>query len=134
MTDQVRLTDPARYYEALGRVMSALRESQALNGAERLDWWPGAGGVTWKIEWQSGPYAYEAVEVVLRVDDDEAAAAHALRGLVREGPDPDRHYAHLVVLGAPVTLRALTPIGARGVLRRVAGRPAHNNASAHWVR
>ncbi|MEU5940976.1 hypothetical protein ABZ807_17685 [Micromonospora sp. NPDC047548] len=30
MTDQVRLTDPARYYEVLGRVMSALRESQAL--------------------------------------------------------------------------------------------------------
>lgn len=131
MTDQVRLTDPARYYEALGRVMSALRESQALNGAERLDWWPGAGGVTWEIEWQSGPYAYEVAEVVLRVDDDEAPTAHALRGLVREGPDPDRHYAHLVVLGVPVTLRALTPIGAREVLRRMAGRPAPSNAPAH---
>lgn len=124
MTDQVRRTDPTRYYEALGRVMSALCESQALDGGERLDWWPGAGGLTWEIEWQAGPYPYEAVDVLLRAIDEEGPAGHALRGLVQESRDPDRHHAHLLVLDLPVTLRASTPVGAREVLRRRLARQA----------
>ncbi|MFF5073073.1 hypothetical protein ACFY2R_18250 [Micromonospora olivasterospora] len=116
----MRQADPARYYEALGRTMAALRESQALNGAHSLDWWPGLGGITWEVEWQAGPFAYEAVDALLRAVDDEGPAWHALHGLVREGADPDRHYAHLVVLDVPVTLRALTPVGGREVLRRMA--------------
>ncbi|SCF50050.1 hypothetical protein GA0070563_12622 [Micromonospora carbonacea] len=122
MKEQVRQTDPARYYEALGRAMAALRESQVLNGAHSLDWWPGLGGTTWEVEWQEGPFAHEAVDALLRaVNDDEGPARHPLHGLVREGDaDPDRHYAHLVVRDVPVTLRALTPVGGREVLRRMA--------------
>ncbi|WP_141714209.1 hypothetical protein [Micromonospora inyonensis] len=118
----MRQTDPGRYYEALGRVMAALRDSRALDGAHSLDWWPGLGGITWEVEWQEGPFAYEAVDVVLRaIDGEEGPAGHALRGVVQEGPEPDRHYAqHLLVLGVPVTLRALTPVGSREVLRRMA--------------
>ncbi|MDG4756267.1 hypothetical protein O7630_35555 [Micromonospora sp. WMMD718] len=124
MTDQVRQTDPARFYEALGRTMTALRESQALDGAERLDWWPGLGGVTWEIEWQAGPFAHEAADVVLRAAHGEDLAAHALHGRVQEGRHPNEHYAHLVVLDVPVTLRALTPVGVREVLHRMAARAA----------
>lgn len=122
MTDQVRQTDPARFYEALGRTMEALRESKAIDGAERLDWWPGLGGATWEVEWQEGPFAYEAVDVVLRSVDEDGVAGQALHGLVQEGRDPDEHYAHLVVLDVPVTLRALNPVGARETVRRMAAR------------
>jgi hypothetical protein len=100
--------------------MAALRESRALDGAHCLDWWPGLGGGTWEVEWQEGPFAYEAVDALLRALDGEGPAGHALCGLVQEGPDPDRHYAHLLVLGVPVALRAMTPVGFREVLRRMA--------------
>ncbi|MFI6134048.1 hypothetical protein [Micromonospora sp. NPDC051141] len=82
------------------------------------------GGATWEIEWQGGPFAHEAADVVLRGIYGEGLAAHALHGLVREGRDPGEHYAHLVVLDVPVTLRALTPVGVREVLHRMAATAA----------
>lgn len=134
MTNQVRWENPSRYYEALGRAMSALRDGQALNGARYLGWWSGSGGLTWEIEWQDGPYAGEAAEAILRLGDDDPAG-HALRGVIRPGREGDQHYAHLVVLDVPITLRALTPVGAAEVIRRMGThRPVHSNASSRWLR
>ncbi|KXK59260.1 hypothetical protein AWW66_25250 [Micromonospora rosaria] len=110
--DQTLFNEPGRAYEALGRIMHALRESHALNGAHSLDWWPALGGRSWEIEWQSGPFAPEAAEQVLRVDHDDDPAAPALRGVVRPGAVGNQHRAYLYVLDMPVTLRALTPVGA----------------------
>ena len=118
MTDAHHLLDnPARYYEVLGRVMSALRETSALNGAFHLDWWPGAGGRTWEIEWQGGPFPTEVAARLLgapepSADDDQGD--HAVRGLISPGPDGHQR-AHLVVLDVPVNLRAIDPIGASQV-------------------
>ncbi|MFI7075555.1 hypothetical protein [Micromonospora sediminicola] len=127
MADQVRWEDPSRYYEALGRIMSALRGSGVLNGARYIDWWPGSGGFTWKIEWQGGPTAAEAAEIVLRLDENDPAGC-ALRGVVRWGEEGNQHNAHLVVLDVPVALRALAPLGVREVIRRIGRR--HSNASS----
>ncbi|MBM0233194.1 hypothetical protein JNW91_15775 [Micromonospora sp. STR1_7] len=119
MTDQNHLVDnPARYYEVLGRVMSALRETHALNGAAHLDWWPGNGGRTWEIEWQGGPFPAEAAARLLGAPDTRAydgEAAHAVSGLIAPGRG-DSTRAYLVVLDVPVTLRALDPIGTHQAL------------------
>ncbi|MCX4471322.1 hypothetical protein OOK41_13535 [Micromonospora sp. NBC_01655] len=115
MTDQVHhlLDNPTRYYEVLGRVMSALRETGALNGATHLDWWPGNGGRTWEIEWQGGPFPAEAAARLLGVPEAGAGddgTEHAVRGLVAPGRGSQER-AHLVVLDVPVNLRAIDPIG-----------------------
>lgn len=110
--DQVLYENPARAYEVLGRIMHALRESQALNGAHSLDWWAGDGGRSWEIEWQAGPYAFEAAEQLLSGTPEESIA-FAVPGAIRPGDraaNQDR--ALLYVLDMPVTLRALTPVGA----------------------
>jgi hypothetical protein len=109
--DQVLFLEPSRAYEALGRIMHALRETQALDGAHSLDWWAGLGGRTWEIEWQSGPFASEAADRVLTDGGPDDPAAIPLRGVVRLGAGGTRHRAYLQVLDVPVTLRALTPIG-----------------------
>ncbi|MEW2386536.1 hypothetical protein AB0873_31440 [Micromonospora sp. NPDC047707] len=118
MTDQNHLVDnPARYYEVLGRVMSALRETAALNGASHLDWWPGNGGRTWEIEWQGGPFPAEVAARLLGVPEAGAGddqGESAVRGLISPGPSGHQR-AHLVVLGVPVNLRAIDPIGASKV-------------------
>ncbi|MFI2667566.1 hypothetical protein [Micromonospora carbonacea] len=115
MTAQVHhLRDnPARYYEVLGRVMSALRETGALGGASHLDWWPGNGGRTWEIEWQGGPFPAEVAVRLLGapdpgVGDDQDDCA--VRGLISPGRGENER-AHLVVLDVPVNLRAIDPIG-----------------------
>ncbi|WP_141684664.1 hypothetical protein [Micromonospora sediminicola] len=105
--------NPARYYEVLGRVLTALRESSALNGSTHLDWWPGNSGRTWEIEWQGGPFPAEVAARLLgaqepSVDDDHGD--HAVRGLISPGPGGHQR-AHLVVLDVPVNLRAIDPIG-----------------------
>lgn len=114
MTDVHHLREnPARYYEVLGRVMSALRETGALNGASHLDWWPGAGGRTWEIEWQGGPFPAEVAARLLGapepgVDDDQGD--DAVRGLISPGRGENER-AHLLVLDVPVNLRAIDPVG-----------------------
>ncbi|WP_371409368.1 hypothetical protein OG423_05825 [Micromonospora zamorensis] len=114
MTDLHHLRDnPACYYEVLGRVMSALRETGALNGATHLDWWPGNGGRTWEIEWQGGPFPAEVAARLLGVPElgvDDEQGEHAVRGLISAGRGENER-AHLVVLGVPVNLRAIDPIG-----------------------
>jgi hypothetical protein len=116
MTDQTHhlVTNPQRYFEALGRVMSALRETYALNGAAHLDWWQGNGGRTWEIEWQGGPFPAEVAARLLGVPEPGAAdgaCEAAVHGLIAPGPgNPER--AHLVVLDVPVNLRAIDPVGA----------------------
>ncbi|MFF0371274.1 hypothetical protein [Micromonospora sp. NPDC005087] len=118
MTDVHHLPDnPEQYHGVLGRVMSALRETSALNGATHLDWWPGNGGRTWEIEWQGGPSPAEVAARLLGapepgVGDDQVE--HAVRGLISPcGGENER--AHLVVLDVPVNLRAIDPIGASQV-------------------
>ncbi|MEW2386692.1 hypothetical protein AB0873_32460 [Micromonospora sp. NPDC047707] len=55
--------------------------------------------------------------------------------MARPSRESDQHYAHLIVLDVPVTLRALTPVGAAEVIRRMAtGLPEYRNASSHWHR
>ncbi|MFI7080917.1 hypothetical protein ACIBO1_26795 [Micromonospora sp. NPDC049903] len=119
MTDQVHhLRDnPAGYYEVLGRVMSALRETGALNGATHLDWWQGDGGRTWEIEWQGGPFPAEVAARLLGAPEpggDDDQGEHAVRGLISPGRGVNER-AHLVVLDVPVNLRAIDPIGASQV-------------------
>lgn len=117
MTDQVHhlLDNPARYYEVLGRVMSALRETCALNGATHLDWWPGNGGRTWEIEWQGGPFPAEVAARLLGMPEaGDDGVEHAVRGLISPGRG-EHERAHLVVFDVPVNLRAIDPIGASQV-------------------
>ncbi|OZV71921.1 hypothetical protein CA850_32805 [Micromonospora echinospora] len=109
------MTNPQRYFEALGRVMSALRETSALSGAAHLDWWQGKGGRTWEIEWQGGPFPAEVAARLLGVPEpgagDDGAYETAVHGLIAPAAgSPER--AHLVVLGVPVNLRAIDPVGA----------------------
>ncbi|WP_433121942.1 hypothetical protein [Micromonospora sp. CA-246542] len=115
MTDQAHYLrdNPARYYEVLGRVMSALRETSALNGASHLDWWPGDGGRSWEIEWQGGPFPAEVAARLLGAPEPgvgEDQGEHAVRGLISPGRGENER-AHLVVLDVPVNLRAIDPIG-----------------------
>ncbi|MEV4830623.1 hypothetical protein AB0K25_20170 [Micromonospora sp. NPDC049257] len=118
MTDVHHLREnPARYYEVLGRVMSALRETGALNGATHLDWWPGNGGRTWEIEWQGGPFPAEVAARLLGVPDPgvgDDQGEDAVRGLISPGRGENER-AHVVVLDVPVNLRAIDPIGTRQV-------------------
>jgi hypothetical protein len=114
-------TDPRRFYEALGRVMAAIRECHALDGAHHLDWWFGAGGRTWEIEWRDGPYPSEVAQTLIdhatRTDDHSGVA---LRGIVNRGaPGIHAGRAFLTVLDVPVTLRALEPIGADAVIQQM---------------
>lgn len=112
--------DPARYFEALGRVLTALRDSHALNGAHSIDWRPDEGGRSWHIEWQEGPFPAEAARAVKRtLSRSDSHAGWALRGVVELGRFAGSlHHAHLRVLGVPVTLRALNPVGAAVVIHR----------------
>ncbi|WP_089156020.1 hypothetical protein [Micromonospora sp. NBS 11-29] len=93
--------------------MSALRETGALNGASHLDWWPGAGGRTWEIEWQGGPFPAEVAARLLGAPEpgvDEDQGDNAVRGLIWPGRGENER-AHLLVLDVPVNLRAIDPIG-----------------------
>ncbi|MEU4165135.1 MULTISPECIES: hypothetical protein [Micromonosporaceae] len=119
MTDQSHhlVANPQRYFEALGRVMSSLRDTCALNGATNLDWWQGKGGRTWEIEWQGGPFPAEVAAKLLGVPEPGAADGAietAVQDLIAPGPDNSGR-AHLVVLDVPVNLRAIDPIGASQV-------------------
>ncbi|WP_308169799.1 hypothetical protein [Acrocarpospora catenulata] len=94
----------ARRYEVLGRVLAALAaEPEAIESCRDLAWWQGAGD-GWEIEWREGPYAGEL----------SALLADRLRdgGLdeLRRGP-AEHATAVLEVLGVPVTLCAIDPIG-----------------------
>jgi hypothetical protein len=99
--------------------MSALRETQALNGAAHLDWWPGQGGRTWEIEWQGGPFPAEVAQKLMQAADAGDWGAHALCGMVVRDQPRSAHRAHLIVFDIPVTLRALDPIGEDEVWRRL---------------
>ena len=114
MTDVHHLREnPARYYEVLGRFISALRETGALNGASHLDWWPGNGGRTWEIKWQGGPFPDEVAARLLGAPESNAGddqGDDAVRGLISPGRGENER-AHLVVLDVPVNLRAIDPIG-----------------------
>ncbi|MEU8048114.1 hypothetical protein AB0B71_28705 [Micromonospora echinofusca] len=118
MTDQSHhlVANPQRYFEALGRVMSALRETGALSGAAHLDWWQGKGGRTWEIEWQGGPFPSEVAARLLGIPEygaGDGADETSVHGLV--ALRPGNPAAHLVVLDVPVNLRAIDPIGASQV-------------------
>lgn len=103
-------------YEAFGRMMDALRATDALPGARHLDWWPGLGNREMHIEWQAGPYGHEVAQT-LRDDllrPAEEAACTALRD-VWDGDfvtSPANGQVHLTVMSMPIVLRALCPIGA----------------------
>jgi hypothetical protein len=120
---RIERDDPARFYEALGRVMAALRESGGLRGVS-LDWWNADGG--WQIEWQQGPFPAEVAQALLAaagVVDEEDFRGGPLRAAAvvepgRPSPYPDSN-AHLRVLGVPVTLRAAEPVGAAETQRRL---------------
>ncbi|WP_330441341.1 hypothetical protein OHB44_33060 (plasmid) [Micromonospora sp. NBC_00821] len=119
MTDQSHylVANPQQYFEALGRVMSSLRDTGALNGATNLDWWQGAGGRTWEIEWQGGPFPTEVAARLLGVPEygaDEGATETAVQDLIAVRPG-NAGSVHLVVLDVPVNLRAIDPIGASRV-------------------
>jgi hypothetical protein len=129
MSDAHEITewaDPAVFYQALGRVLAAIRHCHALCGAHHLDWWAGLGGRTWEIEWQEGPYPAEVAEALLT----DAARAEGdggweLRAVVRPGKTVDNpHYAYLEVCDVPVTLRALNPVGIDALVARLMPTPA----------
>ncbi|MFY1599508.1 hypothetical protein [Micromonospora sp. WMMD737] len=113
---------PQRFYEALGRVMAALEATRTLDGATELHWW--SADHTWKIEWRQGPYPYD---VAARLWRDAAAAecdvALAAGGLIRLEPATGSpHYAFLRVMDVPVMLRALEPVDAEELARRLVKR------------
>ncbi|MDI6099524.1 hypothetical protein QLQ12_13050 [Actinoplanes sp. NEAU-A12] len=103
-------------YEAFGRMMDALRATDALPGARQLDWWPGLGNREMHIEWHAGPYGFEVART-LRDDllrPPEEAACTALRD-VWDGvfvTNPQNGHVRLTVMTMPIVLRALCPLGA----------------------
>jgi hypothetical protein len=114
---------PAVRYEALGRILAALKSCEAMAFAKNLDWWPAAGDREMHVEWQEGPYGYEVAHELR--DDWRLPANKAVCPSLRDGAwdgtafmDPASGHVHLTVAGMPVVLRALCPLGAAEALRR----------------
>jgi hypothetical protein len=110
-------------YEALGRIMVALKSCEAMAFAENLDWWPSAGGREMHVEWQQGPFGYEVAHDLR--DDWRRPVRDAACASLRDGAwdgvafaNPATGYVHLTVAGMPVVLRALCPLGADEAARR----------------
>jgi len=105
--------EPPRFYEALGRVMGALRDCHALNGARHLDWWPALAGRERHIEWQGGPYAYKVAGALFAAVINEDYCP-TLRGALthHEFHSTGRTRSRFEVLNVPIVLRALDPVGA----------------------
>jgi hypothetical protein len=113
----------AARYEALGRIMIALKSCGAMAFAENLDWWPSAGGQEMHVEWQQGPFAYEVAHELR--DDWRRPARKAANASLRDGAwdgvafaSPTTGYVHLTVAGVRVVLRALCPLGADEAARQ----------------
>ena len=111
---KARRPQDSTFYQVLGRVMGAIRDAQLLSGIV-LDWWPGAGGREWHIEWVTGPFPHEvAAALIQHATGDPEEASPALRGRMGNFPEfrsNGEHRAILTVDGVPVHLRALEPVG-----------------------
>ncbi|HEX8343336.1 MAG TPA: hypothetical protein VF657_01150 [Actinoplanes sp.] len=117
-----RKPTPRAFYEVLGRVMAAIRDASTLSGVKNLDWWSGAGGREWHIEWVGGAFPHEVAAALLndaRAADSEGNGA--LRGCLDDVPrfvSNGCDHAVMVVSGVPVHLRAWEPVGADEAFRQ----------------
>src|SRR5688572_29410613 len=91
---------PAARYEALGRIMIALKGCEAMACAQNVDWWQAAGGREMHVEWQQGPHGYEVAHELR--DDWCLPADEATCPSLREGAwdgvaltNPANGYVHL---------------------------------------
>ncbi|RZU46619.1 hypothetical protein EV385_6694 [Krasilnikovia cinnamomea] len=89
-------------------------------GARRLDWWAALDGQEWHVERQQGPFPFEVAGALLGNMNSEGLPS-ALRGKLT-GADMDTSVTYtrirFEVLGVPVVLRAVDPVGAEEALRR----------------
>jgi hypothetical protein len=119
---------PGQFYEVLGRVLAAVKDSSSvLQSADWVDWWEGAPGGSWHIEWQGGPFPHEVAADLLTGARNIGEGSPALRGALDDCPQLrsngcDR--AVLTVHSVPVHLRALEPVGAEEASRRALARSA----------
>ena len=109
--------DPVRY-EALGRVMLAIREGRLRGYLPSLDWWRCMDD-SFAIEWREGPFASEVAGDLIRMGGLPDEAYGALYGKVSPATKAEDNYAELAVCGVPFSLRALDPVGFEATHERV---------------